>query len=313
VSGPAASILVPCFRSAAFLHRALDSILAQSFHDWEAIVVDNASDDRTHEIALGYAARDPRIRAHRNEVNLGPVRNWRRCAELARGRHAALLFSDDWYAPEFLAEALPLLDEPGVGFVYSAARIVKEVGAQIGAPVKYALGGPPLKPTAEFLRASYGRTQGTAVPVSPGCAIFRRDELVRWLALELPDPERYRWLDHGAGPDVSVYLQACLAYERFGHLAEPRVYFLSHGSNLSWRPEVNRAYAVALARVFEDAATRMTSSSRPRAQLAARLSSMGEEELARRIARGLGLAGRLRMFQEKRLFARAARRAARSA
>ncbi len=306
---PTASVLVPCFRSAGFLRRALDSLLAQTFQDWEAVVVDNASDDGTWELALEYARRDPRFRVHRNPANVGPVRNWRRCAELATGRVAGLLFSDDWYAPELLAEAVPYLDDPGIGFVYSAVRIVADPAAPERGEVRFALEGPAVKPSGEFLRETYGRWPVSRLPLSPGCALLRRDDLVHFLGLELPEPERRGWYDHGAGPDVSIYLQACLAYARFAHLAAPRVSFLSHGANLSWRPDVARGYAVALAHFLPAAEARLGRFDRARVKLSARLSAAGEPELGRSLARGLGVVDRLRLLNQRRLAAREAARA----
>lgn len=310
-TSPAASVLVPCFRSAGYLRRALDSLLAQTFEDWEAVVVDNASDDGTHELALEYARRDPRIRAHRNAENVGPLGNWRRCAELARGRVAGLLFSDDWYAPELLAEAVPWLERPDVGFVYSAVRVVRDPAAAGAAPVHFALAGPAERSTDEFLALTYGSSPGSRLPLSPGCALLRREDLARFLALDLPEPERHGWAAHGAGPDVAVYLQACLAYPRFAHLATPRVLFLSHGENLSWRPEVSRAYAVALAHFLVPVEARLGRQDHARARLAGRLSAAGAEDLAREASRGLGLIGRLRALNQRRLARRAAARAAR--
>ncbi len=303
-------MLVPCFRSAGFLRRALDSLLAQRFGAWEGIVVDNASDDGTFALAQEYARRDPRIRAERNAENVGPLGNWRRCAALARGRVAGLLFSDDWYAPEFLEEAVPWLDRAEVGFVYSAVRIVKDPSDGGEAPVRFALEGPAERPSGAFLAAVYDGGPGATVPASPGCALFRTEDLVRFLALELPDPARYRWPAHGAGPDLAVYLQACLAYPRFAHLATPRVFFLSHASNLSWRPEVSRASAVALAHFLPLAEARVGRLEGARVRLAARLSAGGEEELGRKMADGVGLVGRLRILNQRRLLARAAARGA---
>ncbi len=306
---PTASVLVPCFRSAGFLRRALDSLLAQTFGDWEAGVVDNASEDGTYEVALDYARRDPRFRVERNPANVGPVRNWRRCAELATGRVAGLLFSDDWYAPEFLAEAVPFLDDAGIGFVQSAVRIVEDPAAPERGDLRYALPGPAARPSSEFLEQTYEGPSGV-LPLSPGCALLRRDDLVRFLALELPGPERRGWYAHGAGPDVAVYLQAALAYPRFAHLATPRVSFLSHGANLSWRPDVARAYAVALAHFLPLVEARVGRLRRARVRLGARLAATGEDELARAMADGLGLVGRLRLMNQRRLLAREAARGA---
>jgi glycosyltransferase involved in cell wall biosynthesis len=244
---PLVSVLVPCFRSARFLERSVRSALAQTMADLEVVVVDNASDDATWAVAERLAAEDPRVRIHRNDANLGPVRNWRRCAELARGRFAALLFSDDWYQPEFLAEALaPLQQDPGVGFTYSAVRIVFE-DAELrpsGERLSYRLDGPAVRPTSEFLAELLERgMQG--VPVSPGCALLRREDLAAWLAHELPDPHQAGYLAHGAGPDLWVYLQGCQAYPRFGHLQAPRVSFAAHPDNLTWKPGIQAAYALS--------------------------------------------------------------------
>ncbi len=246
-ASPAVSVLVPCFRSAAFLPRALDALLAQTFGDWEAVVVDNASDDATLEVAQAYARRDPRIRVERNATNVGPVRNWRRCAELARAPLAGLCFSDDWYEPAYLARLVPRLADPGVGLAWSAVRMNR--------------GGPEARPAtwyqlpdgdqaaADYLRAIYhGRP---AVPWSPCCAVMRAGDLRRWLSVELPDEARHGWLRHGAGPDLWIWLQACRDYPRLSHVAEPLVDFLDHAGNLSKGTEARAAYAVALLAFWE--------------------------------------------------------------
>jgi glycosyltransferase involved in cell wall biosynthesis len=303
---PKVSVLVPCFRSAGYVARALDSVLAQTERDWELVAVDNASDDATFEVLLGYAARDPRIRAFRNDANVGPVRNWRRCAELARGRYAGLLFSDDWYQPDFLARALPLLDrDDGVGFVYSAVDVVAGEGAPAGTRGEaglYRLDGPAVRPTAEFLSIAFGG-RGRKVPVSPGCALMRREDLVRWLSTELPDAEALDYLRHGAGPDQAVYLEGCLAYPRFGHLAEPQVCFLAHGGNLSWRRDVAVGYARGLAHFYETNEAKLPLD-RPRvaAKLAWRLHALGEEGASARLQAKLGLVGRA-LYAKEAFFA----------
>ena len=244
---PKVSVVVPCFRSARFVERAVRSALAQTERDLEVVVVDNASDDATVEIARRIAREDPRVSVHVNPENVGPVRNWRRGLSLARGLHACLLFSDDWYEPTFLAEALGLLaGDASLGFVYSTARIVFE-DADLGArrtQLSYRLAGPPVHESGEFLAEIFERgMQG--VPVSPCAALFRRDDLARWLDAELPDPHGAGYLAHGAGPDLWTYLQACREYPRFGHLEAPLVSFSAHGDNLTFRPGIRAAYALA--------------------------------------------------------------------
>lgn len=239
---PTVSVLIPCFRSAAYLHRALDGVLAQSFAGWEAVVVDNASDDGTFEVARGYAARDPRVRAFRNEENVGPVRNWRRCAELARGEVAALLFSDDWWEPGFLAAAVPLLGAD-VGLVFGAVRM-RQGGPAGPGPIAYQLPAGGAFPSGDFLRWAY--LGGPELPVSPGCALARTADLRRWLGATLPREEEMGYLRHGAGPDLWVYLQACRDYPRLAHLREPLVSFLDHPGNLTKGKGVWDCYPVAL-------------------------------------------------------------------
>lgn len=245
--GPLVSVLIPCFRSARFLERSVRSALAQTIADLEVVIVDNASDDATWEVAQRLAAGDPRVRAHRNDANLGPVRNWRRCAELARGQLGGLLFSDDWYQPEFLAEAVPLLrQDPGVGFAYSTVRVVFEDAAlqPQGQRILYDRQPAGILPAEEFLAEALERGM-EHVPVSPGCALMRLEDLRRWLATDLPDPHGADYLAHGAGPDLWVYLQACRAYPRFGHLPQPRVNFAAHADNLTWKPGIRAAYGLA--------------------------------------------------------------------
>ena len=96
---PLVSICIPAYNGARFLRQCIDSILAQTFADFELLVVDDQSSDDTLSIVESYAAQDPRIRVLRNEQNLGLVGNWNRCVELARGEWIKFVFQDDLIAP----------------------------------------------------------------------------------------------------------------------------------------------------------------------------------------------------------------------
>src|SRR5688500_410636 len=85
VARPRVSIGIPVFNGERFLAETIDSILTQTFEDYEIIISDNASTDRTQEICLLYASRDQRIRYYRNESNLGGSENYNRVFRLSRG------------------------------------------------------------------------------------------------------------------------------------------------------------------------------------------------------------------------------------
>src|SRR5437016_3045710 len=80
---PRVNIGLPVFNGERFMEEALESILAQTFEDFELIISDNASTDRTHEICERYCKKDPRIRFYRNERNLGAGWNFQHVFELS--------------------------------------------------------------------------------------------------------------------------------------------------------------------------------------------------------------------------------------
>jgi glycosyltransferase involved in cell wall biosynthesis len=108
---PAVSIGLPVFNGENFLEAAIRSVLAQTLDDFELIVCDNASTDRTAEIGNDYAARDSRIRYFRNPRNLGAAPNYNLAFSHARGRYFRWLAHDDRMLPSYLAKTVRVLDE----------------------------------------------------------------------------------------------------------------------------------------------------------------------------------------------------------
>src|SRR5439155_18261545 len=84
---PLVSIGLPVRNGEKYLRQALDSLLAQTFADFEIVVCDNCSTDSTGRICRAYAARDRRVRYVRNGRDIGPADNYTRCFELSRGRY----------------------------------------------------------------------------------------------------------------------------------------------------------------------------------------------------------------------------------
>lgn len=108
---PKVSIGIPAYKP-EFLEEAIESVLAQTFQDWELIVVDDCSPADIKGIVGKFT--DPRIRYYRNEQNIGaedPSYNWNRCVDYAQGEFFCLLCDDDMYHPTFLEEMLKLADQ----------------------------------------------------------------------------------------------------------------------------------------------------------------------------------------------------------
>ncbi|MGH7488544.1 MAG: glycosyltransferase family 2 protein, partial [bacterium] len=103
---PTISVCIPTYNGAAYLARCLDSVLAQTFSDFEVVIVDDRSTDESVAIARGYAERDSRVQVFRNDVNLGLVGNWNRCVELSRGQWLKFVFQDDIVLPKCMTQML---------------------------------------------------------------------------------------------------------------------------------------------------------------------------------------------------------------
>src|ERR1035441_8594166 len=102
---PKVSIVVPNYNHARFLRRRVESVLRQTFQDFEVILLDDCSTDDSRSILSKYAD-DPRVRIEFNEVNSGsPFKQWNKGVELALGEYVWIAESDD-YADERLLEKL---------------------------------------------------------------------------------------------------------------------------------------------------------------------------------------------------------------
>jgi len=130
---PRVSIGMPVYNGEKYLVDALESVLTQTFTDFELIIVDNASSDHTQDICLAYAKIDPRIQYHRNESNLGAAANYNKAFALSSGEYFKWMPHDDRMAPENLARCVEVLDrEPSVVLCYPKTMNIDERGNEIG-------------------------------------------------------------------------------------------------------------------------------------------------------------------------------------
>jgi glycosyltransferase involved in cell wall biosynthesis len=129
---PLVSIGLPVYNGERFLRESLDSILAQTFSDFELIISDNASTDGTREICQAYLDRDPRIRYHCNDSNLGAVKNFNITFELARGKYFKWMSYDDVCAPEYISKCVEVLENnPSIVLCYPKTIIIDENGNKV--------------------------------------------------------------------------------------------------------------------------------------------------------------------------------------
>lgn len=125
---PKVSVLIPCYNAAAFLDQSIQSVLDQTFTDFELIIVDNASEDGTPQLVKKYLT-DPRVQYFRNEVNIGMSGNFNRCLTLAKGIYIKFLMADDLFHPHLLDRFVAVMDaHPKVTIVTSYRYLLSESG-----------------------------------------------------------------------------------------------------------------------------------------------------------------------------------------
>ena len=126
---PKVSIGVPVYNGERFLERCLDSLLAQTYREFEVIISDNGSTDSTMQICRRYAERDRRIRYYRTDINHGAAWNFNRTVQLANGEYFKWAAHDDLCAPEFLQACVDVLDkDESVVLVCPRPRVINDRG-----------------------------------------------------------------------------------------------------------------------------------------------------------------------------------------
>ena len=148
------SIIVPIYKVEEYLARCVDSILQQTFRDFELILVDDGSPDGCPAICDAYAAKDPRVRVvHKENGGLSDARN--AGLSVAKGDFVAFIDSDDWVAPEFLQVLYERLVHEGADIV--ECNVVKTDGSEENAAGGAGGAGP----------ADAGAREAGAPPFSP--------------------------------------------------------------------------------------------------------------------------------------------------
>ena len=223
------SFVVPCFKLAHLLKECVDSILAQTYTDFEVLIMDDCSPDHTPEVAQSF--NDPRVRHIRNEPNLGHLRNYHKGIALSQGRYIWLISADDKLRePYALSRYVETMEKhPEAGFVFCAG-IGLDSSGETGLLQHFYYGEQDrVYPGREFIRAVLRRNSGILAP----SVMVRREcyERIANFPLDMPHQgDLYIWFAWALETDVA-------------YIGEPLVNYRSHDLSmmkdlLTNRPDV---------------------------------------------------------------------------
>lgn len=206
---PAVSVILTSYNQRQWLRQSVDSVLAQTFEDWELILIDNGSTDGSVSIAEEYR-RDPRVVVVRHDRNEPHTVISNDAVRRSRGRYVSFLYSDDYYLPAKLARQVPVLDSLGdrYGVVYSAGYRLMPDGSLRDVPFAN-LDGDVLEPLV--------RQEQFFMPISP---LVRREALLRY-------PFNETIFMEGEG----IFTKLALGYH-FHPLPEPLAVMRDHATNM---------------------------------------------------------------------------------
>lgn len=199
------SVIMPAYNAEKYIEEAIRSVLAQTYSNWELVIVNDASKDGTEEIIKRYQTLDKRIKFHSLTENKG-VANARNVAmQNSIGQYLAFLDSDDLWLPEKLAKQIQFMQAKGYVFTYHAYRTLNEVDKKLGKIISV----PTKIDYNEFLKGNNtGSCLSTCIDRNVIKELFMPDEnhedYICWLNIF----RKYKVFGYG--------MSDCLAYYRIG-------------------------------------------------------------------------------------------------
>ena len=125
------SVIMPAYNSEAFIAESIQSVIDQSYQNWELWIIDDASSDSTKKIARNYSEKDSRINLIENTSNLGTHHSRNKGIEAAQGDFIAFLDADDLWKPEKLSKQLQFIQEKGTHACFSSYELISENGSML--------------------------------------------------------------------------------------------------------------------------------------------------------------------------------------
>lgn len=128
---PLVSVIMPAYNAEKYIEEAVRSVLSQTYTNWELLILDDGSTDRTVELAEKLSNADPRIRLLRDPQNMGVAQTRNRGFDLAEGKWAALLDSDDVWHSDKLEKQLDAAQRSGADMIYCSYSMMDADGRKI--------------------------------------------------------------------------------------------------------------------------------------------------------------------------------------
>lgn len=126
------SIITPSYNSSKFIVQAIESVLNQTYKNWEMIIVDDVSMDNSNEIIEEYMRKDHRIKLIKLATNSGPAVARNKAIKDSKGRYIAFLDADDLWISEKLEIQISFMQRNNLLFTYSSYKIIDENSTEIG-------------------------------------------------------------------------------------------------------------------------------------------------------------------------------------
>lgn len=200
---PKVSICIPTYNQTKYLRKTLDSILIQTFRDFEIIITDDTSSSLVKDLIREYAFEN-KIRYFKNELPLGSPQNWNFCIRKARGQYIKILHHDDLFSsPYSLFEFVNFLDEnPEITMAFSSSHALLDNGKNWTHSIsKEKFNEVQTNPTILFLENKIG---------GPSVTIFRKE-------MNAIFDHRLKWL-----VDIEFYIISFINY-KIGHILNPLI------------------------------------------------------------------------------------------
>lgn len=126
------SIIMPTYNSAKFIAESIASVIAQTYTNWELLITDDCSTDKSYNIINEYATKDTRIHIYKTPQNSGAAIARNVALSYATGRYIAFLDSDDLWVPDKLEKQIAFMKDHNIAFSFSNYDIIKEDGTKTG-------------------------------------------------------------------------------------------------------------------------------------------------------------------------------------